>query len=128
MAVGGAGPGPASVTADDSCAELELARIESSRLYGLIRLLKVNPLYAMTARLRWGEGWNRADTASPAPQRLARLKASRSYRFIQAIKSTSLYRLYALRKYGSIPDGDGLSHLQSVSADPARANTTTRTP
>jgi glycosyltransferase involved in cell wall biosynthesis len=128
MAVGGAGPGPASVTADDSCAELELARIESSRLYGVIRLLKANPFYSVTARLRWGEGWNRHDSASPAPQRLARLKASRSYRFIQAIKSTSLYRLYALRKYGSIPEADGLSHLQSVSADPTRANTTTRTP
>ena len=104
-------------------AAAELASIESSRLYGLIRSFKANPLYAWIARMRWGPDWDRVDAGEPPAIRLARVKASRGYRSILAIKRTGLYRLYALRKYGTLAD-DGApppTHLGGVSSDPARA-------
>jgi hypothetical protein len=114
-----------SVAAPDSDAGAasELASIEGSRLYGLIRSLKANPVYGAIARMRWGPDWNRSDGGEPPAMRLARLKASRGYRCILALKRTGLYRLYALRKYGTLAD-DGApapTHLGGVSSDPARA-------
>jgi glycosyltransferase involved in cell wall biosynthesis len=113
----------AALRESDAGAAAELASIESSRLYGIIRSLKDNPLYGLVARMRWGPDWNRVDPCEPSAARLARLKASRGYRSILALKRTGLYRLYALRKYGTFVNDGGAdpSHLGGVSGDPDRA-------
>lgn len=111
----------AAMAEPDANAAAELAMIESSRLYGLVRSFKANPVYGLVARMRWGPDWNRVDPGEPPAARLARLKASRGYRCILALKRTGLYRLYALRTYGTLVDGAAPTHLGGVSGDPSRA-------
>lgn len=82
-------------------AEAELNYIENSRFWRAWQKLKLNPLYALYARLRYGPAWNTRDERADARQRLAQLKASRAYRTIQALKRTAAYRWYARRKYGA---------------------------
>ncbi len=115
------GPPPAGSMGPDSAAELELAYIEGSRLFGLVQAAKHNPLYRAVARLRWGSNWSLMDPKEPAAQRLARIKSSRSFKFIQALKSTGVYRVYALRKYGAFPGGESpATHLNGVASDPSK--------
>lgn len=102
-------------------AELELAHIENSRFFGVVRSFKDNAIYRVIARMRWGQAWDRVDPNEPAPQRLARIKASRSYKMVQRMKASGLYRLYALRKYGSMPTQTEGSHTSGVSSVSDRA-------
>jgi glycosyltransferase involved in cell wall biosynthesis len=115
------GPPPAGSLGPESAAELELAYIEGSRLFGLVTAAKRNPLYRAIARVRWGSNWSLMDPQEPAAQRLARIKCSRSFRLIQALKSTGAYKVYALRKYGSLPtSSEQPTHLNGVASDPDR--------
>ncbi len=99
-------------------AELELATIENSRFFALVRSAKNNIAYRLVARMRWGPSWEKVDPNEQAAQRLARIKSSRAYRLVQRIKSTGLYRVYALRKYGGLPPGPApvQSHTSGVSS------------
>jgi glycosyltransferase involved in cell wall biosynthesis len=81
-------------------ARAELDYIERSRFWRALQKFKRNPLYRVTARLRFGTRWDAPIAAEEPGARLARIKASRSYRFIQLVKRTPLYRWYARAKYG----------------------------
>jgi hypothetical protein len=92
---------PHSAVIDPYLAALELAAIEASRSWRAVGLLKRNPLYRAWARLRYGRGWDVADTRDEVVVRLARIQASRIYRILQTLKRTWLYRRYAARRHGA---------------------------
>ncbi len=123
QAVGGAPTTqpPAGSLQPESAAELELAYLERSKLFGLVLAAKSTPIYRAMARFRWGANWSLTDPKEPAAQRLARIKASRSYRLIQSLKSTGIYRFYALRKYGNLGVSSvSPTHLNGVATDARR--------
>lgn len=88
---------------DRMLAVAQLTHIENSRSWRLVQRLKRNPLYRVTARLRFGPGWDAVDPGEDPRVRLERIRNSNAYRMIQAIKRTPFYRWYARRKYGLPP-------------------------
>lgn len=81
--------------------EAELDRIESSRSWRLVQRFKRNPLYRMSARVRFGPGWDPPRESEDPLTRLHRITASRSYRLVEALKKGPASRLYARRRDGA---------------------------
>lgn len=111
-----------------AAARAELAQIEQSRAWRLVRALRMNPVSRGIARLRHGPGWHEYLTKGSPVQRLARIKASRSYRFIVRFKRSWLGQIITRK-----PDGAKAARPTVVVADSmiepkASLNGTARTP
>ncbi len=80
------------VAISDALALRELAELERSRAWRAVEAVKASPLYRLTARLRWGPGWeSMLDKPMRPAERLAQVRAARSFRVIERIKGTALY-------------------------------------
>ncbi len=65
-----------------------LARLEQSRPWRAIQMVKESPPYRLLARARFGAGWQLVDPKEPPAVRLARIRRSRAYRIARILGGT----------------------------------------
>ncbi len=65
----------------------ELAHIQQLPTFRALERLKQTSAYRWVATLRWGDQWDRPDTAEPPSTTLLRIRESRSFRLVRRLES-----------------------------------------
>lgn len=97
--------GNAAASAEDAARNAEaadvLARLERSRSWRAIQVIKESPPYRLLARARFGADWQLVDPKEPAAVRLSRIQRSRAYQAAVIVEKLDPRHVYRSFKRGS---------------------------